>query len=56
MHLSVWFNIVVELYNAGFFGCEGGTNFVERPREIVSVVIQRVIGVLAGVEAAVFLI
>jgi len=29
MHLSVWFNIVVELYNAGFFECEGGTNFVE---------------------------
>ena len=40
MHLSVWLNIIVELYHPRFFGRENGTNFAKRPGEVVTIVIQ----------------
>ena len=56
MHFTVGLNIVVELDYARFFGCEDSANFVQSPREIVAVVIQRVVGILAGIEAAILLV
>ena len=54
--ISPWAYVVVKLEGARFFWRESAAEFIEGPGEIVAVVIESLIGVLAGVKAAVFLI
>ena len=56
VHFAVGLHVVVKFDRARFFGREHGANFVERPGEIVAVVVERLVGVLAAVEAAALLI
>jgi len=49
-------DVVVQLHDAGLFGKERRTEFFESPSEIVAVVIEGIVSILAGVEAAVFLV
>ncbi len=49
-------DVVVQLHEAGFVGEEGGAEFVQAPGEIVAVIIERIVGILTRVEAAIFLI
>jgi len=37
-------------------GRQSGAKFVETPGEIVAVIVERIVSVLAGVKAAIFLI
>src|SRR6267143_1270517 len=39
MHFAAWFDIVVELYYSRFFRRENSANFVERPSEIITVIV-----------------
>ena len=55
MHLALRFHIETQLSDARFFGRKRGAKFVQRPGEIIAVVIERVVRVLACVEAAIFL-
>jgi len=49
-------DVVVNFDRARFLGREYRSNFIEGPGEIVAVVIERLIGVLAAVKSAAFLI
>src|SRR6266481_2302914 len=49
-------DVVVQLHDAGLFRKERRAEFFEGPGEIIAVVIEGIISVLAGVEAAVFLV
>src|SRR6266850_2714746 len=50
------FDVVVHLHDVGLFRKERRAEFFEGPGEIIAVVIEGIISVLAGVEAAVFLV
>ena len=54
VHLAVSFHVVIEFDDASFFGCQDGANFIKRPSKVVPIIVQRIIGILAGVKAAVF--
>ena len=56
VHFAPSLDVVVEFHDAGFVGEERGAEFVQAPSEIVTVIIKRIVSVLAGVEAAIVLI
>ena len=53
MHVADRSDVVVGLGEFEFAGFEDGGGFGARPGEVVAVVVEREIGVLRGVEAAV---
>ena len=53
VHLPLRADIVIKLDHAGVRLGQHGANFLERPGEIIAVVVERNVRVLAGVEAAV---
>ena len=56
VHFAARLHVVVNFDRARFLGREHRAHFVERPGEIVAVVIERLIGVLAAVKSAALLI
>ena len=52
MHLAARFDVVAKLNDARFFRREHSAHFVLRPGEIIAIVVERLVGVLAGVETA----
>ena len=56
VHLAPRFHVVIQLHHARFLGGKSRTQLLKRPGKIVAVVIERIIGVLAGVEAALRLV
>ena len=56
VHLAVRFDVIAKLNDARLFGREDRAHFVQRPGEIIAVVVERLVGVLARVETAARLI
>ncbi len=56
MHLAVRFDVISKLDDARLFGRKDRAHFVQRPREIIAVIVERLVGILAGVETAARLI
>src|SRR5580704_13627214 len=56
MHFAMRLDVVADFDDAGFFWRQLGAHLRLRPGEIVAVVVQRLVGVLAAEEAAIFLI
>ena len=56
VHLAVRLHVVVQFDDASFGLRQHVAEFVQRPGEIVAVIVERNIGILAGVESAVGLI
>ena len=52
VHLAVRLDVVVQLHHPRFLGGEDGAQLLPGPGEVVAVVVEGDIGVLAGVEAA----
>ncbi len=52
MHLAVRFDVISKLNDARLFWREDRAHFVQRPGKIIAVVVERLVGVLARVEAA----
>src|SRR5260370_23540280 len=56
MHFAMRFDVINLLYKLRFLSGENRTHFLQRPSEIVTIVVERVIRVLTGVKAPVYLI
>jgi hypothetical protein len=52
MHLAARLHVVINLDRMRFIAHKHSANFVQRPSEIVAVVLERLIGILTGVEPA----
>ena len=56
MHFALSFDVIVELYHARLLGREHSANLIQGPCEVVAVVVERIVGILARVKTAIFLI
>ena len=56
MHFAAGFHVVIKLHHPRFIGRQRRAQFLQRPGEIIAVVVQRVVGVLAGVKSAPLLV
>ena len=56
VHFAVRFDVVVQLHDARFFRRQRRAKFLQSPGEVVAVIVERVVRVLAGIKAAVHLI
>ena len=56
MHFAARAHVVIQFGDPRFFGRQHGASFGEGPGEIVAIVVERLIGVLAGVKSAARLI
>src|SRR5258707_6357236 len=56
MHFAMRFDVINLLYKLRFLTGENRTHFLQRPSKTVTIVVERVIRVLTGVKAPVYLI
>ena len=56
MHFAESLDVVVQLHDADFVGEKRRAEFVESPGEIIAIIVERIVSVLTGVEAALILV
>ncbi len=56
VHLSLRLDVVVQFHDARFGRRQSGLQFAQRPGEVIAVVVERNVGVLAGVKSTVRLV
>src|SRR5882762_2644697 len=56
VHLAARFDVVIQLHHTRFVGRQCRPQFCECPRKIVAIVVEGIVGVLAGVKTTIRLI